>query len=109
MQIDEINKRIDDVLKGNRRIEWLYISLTVILFILGIICFIVAIMSGKYFWCSPPVITSMLLKYPLKEIKEIRQKNIALATAPVLITQLPPAEASKEIQLLLQNLYKDKQ
>ena len=44
-------------------------------------------------------------KGDLKEIKGIRQKNIALATAPMLITQLPKAKAAKEIQKLLQTLY----
>jgi len=46
-----------------------------------------------------------LLYWPLREIKDIRQKNIALATAPMLITQLPKAKAAEEIQKLLQNLY----
>ena len=46
-----------------------------------------------------------MLYWPLREIKEIRQKNIALATAPMLITQLPTDEAVVEIQKLLKSLY----
>ena len=42
---------------------------------------------------------------PPFSIKEIRQKNIALATAPMLITQLPTDEAVVEIQKLLKSLY----
>jgi hypothetical protein len=51
------------------------------------------------------VVTTGLLHRPLREIKEIRQKNIALATAPMLITQLPAQQAAQEIQKLLQTLY----
>jgi len=101
----EILKRIDDVLLDNKRIESLYIILTVILFGTGITCFISALMTGQYLWSTPSAVTTGLLYWPLKEIKEIRRKNIALATAPVLITQLPRAKAAEEIQKLLQTLY----
>ena len=101
----EIIERIDDVLTQNRRIEWTYIFLTVVLFGTGISCFVVALITGQFAWSTPSAITTGLLYWPLKEIKEIRQKNIALATAPMLITQLPKAKAAEEIQKLLQTLY----
>jgi hypothetical protein len=102
---EEIISRIDAVLTKNRRIEYLYIGLTVLLFCAGITCIIVALATGEYFWSTPSVVTTGLLYKPLDEIKSIRQKNIALATAPMLITQLPPDKAAEEIQKLLQNLY----
>ena len=102
---DEILSRIDDVLKENRRIEWTYIILTVALFGTGISCFIAALVTGQFAWSAPSAITTGLLHWPLKEIKGIRQKNIALATAPMLITQLPKVKAAEEIQKLLQTLY----
>ena len=100
--------RIDVVLRDNRRIEWTYIILTVLLFFVGIICIIVALATGKYLWSAPSTVTTALLYYPLKQIKEIRQKNIALATAPILISQLPADKAAKQIQKLLQQLYGEK-
>jgi hypothetical protein len=102
---DDILSRIDDVLKENKRIEWTYIFLTVVLFGTGIACFITALTTGEFAWSTPSAVTTGLLYWPLREIKEIRQKNIALATAPVLITQLPKAKAAEEIQKLLQTLY----
>jgi len=101
----DIIERIDDVLVQNRRIEWTYILLTVVLFLTGISCFIVALATGNFAWSTPSAITTGLLYWPLREIKDIRQKNIALATAPMLITQLPKAKAAEEIQKLLQTLY----
>lgn len=101
----EILERIDDVLRQNKRIEWTYILLTIALFGTGISCFIVALVTGQFAWSTPSAITTGLLYWPLKEIKDIRQKNIALATAPMLITQLPRAKAAEEIQKLLQTLY----
>jgi hypothetical protein len=107
-EIELILQRIDKVLKDNRNIELLYIVLTVILFLCGITCFIIAITTGKFVWSTPSVVTTGFLYFPLQEIKDLRKKNIALATAPILITQLPKAKAAEEIQKLLQNLYGDK-
>ena len=102
---EQIIDRIDDVLRQNRRIEWIYIGLTGILFCIGTACFIAALSTGHFAWSTPSAITTGLLYWPLREIKEMRNKNIALATAPMLITQLPPDKAAEEIQKLLQKLY----
>ncbi|MFM9909172.1 MAG: hypothetical protein ACKVOW_07485 [Chitinophagaceae bacterium] len=106
--IEAILQRIDKVLKDNRNIELLYIVLTVILFLCGITCFIIAITTGNLVWSTPSAVTTGFLYFPLQEIKDLRKKNIALATAPILITQLPKAKAAEEIQKLLQNLYGEK-
>ena len=96
------------VLKENRRIEWTYILLTIVLFGCGIACIVCALVTGKYLWSAPSTVTTGLLYWPLKEIKSIRRNNIALATAPILIATLPPDQAAKEIQLLIHTLYEDK-
>jgi hypothetical protein len=103
--IDDILKRIDKVLQDNKTIEITYLILTILLFLCGITCFIVAICTGKYIWSTPSVVTTGFLYFPLREIKDLRKKNIALATAPILISQLPKDKAAEEIQKLLQNLY----
>lgn len=97
--------RIDDVLKDNRKIEYIYIILTAMLFLCGIACIVTALATGKYAWSAPSTVTTGLLYWPLREIRSIRSKNIALATAPILIATLPPAQAAKELQLLLHTLY----
>jgi hypothetical protein len=107
--IDEILNRIDLVLRRNRKTEWTYIICTVVLFAVGIACIVMALVTGNYVWSTPSVITTGLLYKPLREIKTIRQENIALATAPMLIQQLPRAQAAAEIQRLLQRLYGEKQ
>ncbi|MFN4316372.1 MAG: hypothetical protein ACK4E0_18960 [Chitinophagaceae bacterium] len=106
--IEAILQRVDKVLKDNRNIELLYIVLTSLLFLCGISCFIIAITTGKLVWSTPSAITTGFLYFPINEIRDLRKKNIALATAPILITQLPKAKAAEEIQKLLQNLYGDK-
>ena len=106
--IDDILTRVDQVLTENKRVEYLYLALTTILFLTGISCFLVALVSGQFAWSSPSAITTGLLYYPLREIKNLRRKNIALATAPILITQLPPNKAAAEIIKLLENLYSEK-
>jgi len=106
-EIDPILQRIDKVLKDNRTIEIIYIIFTIVLFLCGITCFIIAITTGKFAWSTPSAVTTAFLYFPMKEIKNLRKKNIALATAPILITQLPKAKAAEEIQKLLQNLYQE--
>lgn len=103
--VDDVLCRIDIVLRENKRIEWTYIALTVLLFGTGISCFLAALISGEFAWSTPSAVTTGLLYWPLREIKDIRAKNIALATAPMLITQLPKAKAAEEIQKLLQSMY----
>lgn len=105
---DEILSRVDSVLKENRKTEWIYIGLTAILFLSGIGCLISAIVTRAYVWATPSMVTTWLLRWPLQEIKDIRKKNIALATAPMLITQLPSDKAAEEIQKLLGVLYAER-
>ena len=107
-QIEETLQRIDLVLRENKKIEWTYILLTVVLFGCGIACIVCALVTGRYLWSAPSTITTGLLYWPLKEIKSIRRNNIALATAPILIATLPPDQAAREIQLLIHTLYEDK-
>ncbi len=105
--IEDTLARIDDVLRQNRKIEWTYIILTVVLFGCGIACIVCALVTGKYVWSTPSVVTTGLLYWPLREIKSIRRNNIALATAPMLIATLPQREAARELQNLLHTLYEE--
>ncbi len=104
-ETNDILSRIDDVLRNNRRIETTYIVLTVVLFLAGISCIVMALTTGQLAWSTPSAVTTALLYYPLREIKDIRQKNIALSTAPMLISQLPPEQSATQIQRLLEQLY----
>jgi hypothetical protein len=101
----EILSRIDDVLADNKRTEVLFLVLTVLLFLAGISCFVIAVGTGQFAWSLPGAGSTAFLRWPIREIKDIRAKNIALATAPLLITQLPPEQAAIEVQKLLQALY----
>jgi hypothetical protein len=106
-QIDELVSRVDEVLARNKRTEWLLISCTALLFAVGIAAVVAALVSGRYIWSIPSVVTTFFLKWPLQHIQAIRRGNIALAMAPLLIRELPSAQAAKEIQKLIENLFKD--
>ncbi|RWQ28341.1 hypothetical protein [Mesorhizobium sp.] len=103
--IDQILKRIDDVLKDNRRTETIYILMTVLLFGAGIGCLIQAVYMREFLWSVPPVATTALLHYPMTQIRDLRAKNIALATAPLLISTLPVDKAAEEMVRLLKSLH----
>ncbi len=104
MDNKDITNRIDNVLKMNKILEYVFITLTVVLFSCGIICIISAIVVGKYLWSTPSAVTTSLLYFPLKEIKTLRWKNISLAITPTIIESLPRQEAVKELQKLLKSL-----
>lgn len=107
--IEQILARIDGVLKENRRTEYLYIAMTVLLFVAGILCLVAAVTSGQFLWSAPPIATTALLHYPMQQIKDLRQKNIALGTAPLLISTLPTDQAAVEMGRLLSSLYGNEQ
>ena len=102
--IDITVERIDEVLRINRRIEWAYTILTVLLFAAGISCVVTAIVTREFAWTIPPIITTAFLYFPLREIRDVRRKNIALATTPFLVSQLPDDKAAEQIQRLLEQL-----
>ena len=58
VSIEEILSRVDLVIKENKRIEWTYIALTVILFCTGISCFFTALITGQLAWSTPSAITT---------------------------------------------------
>lgn len=101
----QILERIDIVLKENRGLQNIFIFLSVTLFICGIMGILYTIFTNQPFWLIPPAFTTFFLKYPIEKILKLREKNIALATVPALITSLPPDKASVEIQKLIEKLY----
>jgi hypothetical protein len=106
---DPILDRIDEVLGDNRRTETLFITLAVILFLLGIAALIIALATGKLLLASTSAVTTAFLYWPMKQIRQIRRENIALATAPALIATLPAAQAAAEIQRVLERLFDTKE
>lgn len=105
--LEAILARVDLVLQRNRRIETLYIVLATILFASGITCIIVALATNQFAWSTPSTVTTGLLYWPMREIRDIRRYNIALAVAPVLIETLPAKKAQDELQRLLRTMYGD--
>lgn len=102
---DPVLDRIDQVLRDNRRTETLFISLSVILFLLGIVAVVLALVTGRLVLASPSVVTTSLLYWPMKQIRKIRKENIALAIAPALIARLPDVDAAAQIQRVLEKLF----
>lgn len=103
-RVERTLSRIDDVLLQNRREQWIYIVLVILLFGAGIACLAAAIAGGNYGWSIPPMVTTGLLHWPLRAIRDLRRRNIALATAPMLIALLPAEDAVAELKRILHAL-----
>ena len=102
---EEILKRIDNVLSENRSLQTLFVLLITILFVCGIAAVVMAIIRNQFIWTIPSAFTSLFLKWPIQSIIKLREKNIALATIPILINTLPPEKVVEEIQKLIEHLY----
>lgn len=101
----EILSRIDTVLKENKSLQTSFIILSVILFLAGIAAVFYALCTNQLVWTIPSAFISLFLKWPIQNIIKLREKNIALATVPVLIDTLPIEKAAEEIQKLIEHLY----
>jgi len=99
--------QIQGVIHDNHRTELFLLIGTGALFTLGVVAVIVALVSGSYIWTIPSAGISAFLYWPIMTIERLRNRNIALAASAALISQLPPAQAAKEIQKLLEKLFKD--
>ena len=102
MDLAAINNRVDGALKDNRRAEHIVVGMSVGIFGLGAGILLVA------YWLTNPYITGgtvlfqSLLYWPIREILRLRQDNLMLQTLPVLVAELAPQEAAKEIRKLLE-------
>ena len=96
MDTTEILARVDDVIHRNRRLEWIYVSCTVVLCLIGIACCAAAAINGQYIWTLPSAAVSFFVYKPIDKILALRKSSIALATAPALITLLPTEKPRKK-------------
>jgi hypothetical protein len=100
-------QQVGQVIASNRRTETFLLVGIGALFILGITSAIALIVRGQYIWSIPSAGASIFLKWPIERVSQLRNRNIALAAAPIFIDQLPPAQAAREIQKILQQLFNE--
>ncbi len=102
---EEILNRIDTVLKENKALMVVYVLMSGTLFLLGITAVFYALYTNQLIYTIPSAFTSLFLVLPIQNVIKLREKNIALATVPILISTLPKAQAAEEIQKLIEQLY----
>src|ERR1700721_2380238 len=98
-------QQVGIVIADNRRTENFLLAGIGILFTVGIVSALMVIFRGQFVWTIPSVGAAFFLKWPIQKISDLRNRNIALAAAPIFIAQLPPAQAAKEVQKILQELF----
>ncbi|QPZ89687.1 hypothetical protein [Thioclava electrotropha] len=103
----ELHSQIQSVIDGNNRTEFLLMGGTSVLFLLGAVAVVFALVNGEYIWTLPSAGISAFLYWPYLRIEKLRNRNIALASAAALISNLPPAEAAMEIQKLIEKLFQE--
>lgn len=102
-------KRIDQVIKDNKRHEMTVIIMAIIIFLVGVSALVAGIYFKNAFIIAPSVIITGFLYWPINKILRIRKENIMLGALPALISTLEPEEAAKELSKLLEKIYDRKE
>jgi hypothetical protein len=97
MDLDIINRRVDQALADNRRAENFIIAMAIGIFILGLATVVVAYWRINPYIGSAAIILEGLLYWPIKEILKLRRDNLILQAFPMLVAALPPADLAKEL------------
>ena len=100
MNIDLINKRVDEALRSNHRAEFIVISMAIGIFILGVGILLLAYKHKNPYVGGGTFILQSLLYWPIREILKVRKDNLVLQALPVLVAELPTKEAALEIRKL---------
>jgi hypothetical protein len=104
MEIGQINNRVDGALHDNRRAEYIVIGMALGIFTAG-----TAVLFLGYWQQNPYVggggaLLSGLLYWPIYEILKLRRDNLILQVLPVMLAELSPEDAAKEIRKLADHL-----
>jgi hypothetical protein len=96
-------QQISQVIAANRRTEIFLLSGIGILFGLGIVSAVLVLIKGQYIWSIPAAGSSIFLKWPIERVFQLRNRNIALAAAPIFISQLSPPQRPKRFKRSFSN------
>jgi hypothetical protein len=109
VNLDFINKRVDEALAANRRAEGIIIGLSVGIFLLGVAALILAYWYTNPYVATGAILFQGLLYWPIGEIRRLRRENVSLQAVPALVSTFPPDKAVLEIRTLLRFIRGEKQ
>jgi hypothetical protein len=104
MDIEQINGRVDGALKTNKRAESIVLGMATGIFLSGISALAIAYWQQNSYIGGGGVALNGMLYWPIREILKLRRDNLLLQVLPVIIAELPPADAAKEIKKLADHL-----
>src|SRR5689334_3311249 len=104
INLDHVNKRVDEALAANRRTEVIIIVMAAGIFLLGSAATVLGYWHRNPYVGSAAVLFQGLLYWPIKEILKLRRDNLVLQTVPAIVSTLPPRECAHEIRKMLQFL-----
>ena len=103
-----VNARVDEALASNKRLEHLTVAMAVGIFVSGMATLTVGYWLRNPYIASGSLLTQVLLVYPIRVIRGLRDQYLVLQTFPNLIAQLGPKEAARLIIELLRGIRRDK-
>src|SRR5688572_17887294 len=104
MDAKQINDRVDGALEANRRAEAIVVRMAIAIFAAGTAGFFLGYWSQNPYIGTGSVILEGFLYWPIREILKLRRDNIILQVLPVMLAELPPDEAAKQLVGLIESL-----
>ncbi len=104
MDLALINARVDQALAQNRRAENIVLSMTGIIFLLGVAVIIAAFWTRNLYFAGGAVVCQLLIYWPINEVLKLRKDNLILQTLPAIVSSLPVDRAATEIVKFLEYL-----
>ena len=108
VDIEAINKRIDQVIAQNKKTEHVVVYVSIGIFLLGTSLLIIGILSEKVALFGFSLIISIFLYWPIKAILKIRKENMVLNTTAMVLQTCPSEKAIVELEKLLAFVRKQK-
>jgi hypothetical protein len=104
MKTELINARVDVAIKLNGRAEHVIICMAVGIFSIGVALLLIGYWSQNPYVGGGSLILGGFLYWPIKEILKLRRDNLMLQILPAMVSELPRAEAAREIKKFLDRL-----
>ncbi len=104
MDIIQINSRVDAALRDNRRAEYTVIGMAIGIFVAGTMVLFLAYWQQNPYVGGGGILLNGLLYWPIRGILKLRHDNILYQVLPVMLAELSPEDAAKEIQKFADHL-----
>ncbi len=102
--LEDVNARIDRVIREHASKEQQYRLLLIAMFLVGLVILIYGVNKSDHYLIGLSLGVNGLMCWPLIRLEKLYRRTIALAVVPQITALLSPHDASREIHALVKRL-----